>query len=75
MHRLRFLTAGESHGPMLTGILDGAPAGLALDRRAMAHQLARRRQGYGRSPRQLLEQDDLGKMLMVLNGGWVAMAN
>jgi chorismate synthase len=44
---------------MLTGILDGAPAGLALDQRAMAHQLARRRQGYGRSPRQLLEQDDL----------------
>jgi chorismate synthase len=55
--RLRFLTAGESHGPMLTGILDGVPAGIVLDRDELAHQLRRRRQGHGRSPRQQLEQD------------------
>ncbi len=57
MSRLRFLTAGESHGPMLTGILDGVPAGLHLDKAAIEHQLRRRRQGHGRSPRQQLEQD------------------
>ena len=44
---------------MLTGILDGVPAGLRLDRDAIAHQLARRRHGHGRSPRQALEKDDL----------------
>jgi len=44
---------------MLTGILDGVPAGLHLDRDAIAHQLARRRHGHGRSPRQALEKDDL----------------
>lgn len=44
---------------MLTGILDGVPAGIPLDREELARQLARRRHGYGRSPRQLLEQDDL----------------
>ncbi|HEY1099079.1 MAG TPA: chorismate synthase, partial [Myxococcota bacterium] len=59
MARLRFLTAGESHGPMLTGILDGVPAGLVLDKAAIEHQLHRRRQGHGRSPRQLLEKDDV----------------
>ena len=59
MSRLRFLTAGESHGPMLTGILDGVPAGVVLDRAAIEHELFRRRQGHGRSPRQLLERDDV----------------
>jgi len=57
--RLRFLTAGESHGPMLTGILDGVPAGLHLDKAGVEGQLRRRRQGHGRSPRQQLEQDDV----------------
>ena len=47
MSRLRFLTAGESHGPMLTGILDGVPAGVVLDRAAIEHELFRRRQGHG----------------------------
>lgn len=59
MQRLRFLTAGESHGLMLTGILDGVPAGIPLDRDAIARQLARRRHGHGRSPRQQLERDEL----------------
>jgi chorismate synthase len=54
---LRLTTAGESHGPALVAILSGLPAGLVLDRAAIDADLARRQQGYGRSPRQQLEQD------------------
>ena len=54
---LRLATAGESHGPALVGILGGLPAGLELDRDAIDADLVRRQQGYGRSPRQKLEQD------------------
>ena len=54
---LRLTTAGESHGPALVGILTGLPAGLTLDRAAIDADLARRQQGYGRSPRQQIEQD------------------
>lgn len=54
---LRLSTAGESHGPALVGILTGLPAGLVLDRAAIDADLARRQQGYGRSPRQKIEQD------------------
>ena len=54
---LRLATAGESHGPALVGILTGLPAGLVLEREAIDADLARRQQGYGRSPRQQLEQD------------------
>jgi len=54
---LTLSTAGESHGPALVAILTGLPAGLELDRAAVDADLARRQQGYGRSPRQKLEQD------------------
>lgn len=55
---LRFLTAGESHGPQLTVVIEGVPAGLALDaRRHIDVDLRRRQWGYGRSARQKLEQD------------------
>ena len=54
---LNLVTAGESHGPALVGILSGLPAGLVLDRDAIDADLVRRQQGYGRSPRQQLEQD------------------
>lgn len=56
---LRYLTAGESHGPALTGILEGMPAGVPIGSEAIARQLARRRVGHGRSPRMLFEVDDL----------------
>jgi chorismate synthase len=56
---LRLATAGESHGPALVGIVTGLPAGLVLDREGIDADLARRQQGYGRSPRQKLEQDRL----------------
>jgi chorismate synthase len=54
---LELTTAGESHGPALVAILAGLPAGLVLDREAIDADLARRQEGYGRSPRQKLEQD------------------
>ena len=54
---LQLVTAGESHGPALVAILTGLPAGLRLDRDAIDEDLRRRREGYGRSPRQKLEQD------------------
>ena len=54
---LHLATAGESHGPALVGILTGLPAGLTLERDAIDADLARRQQGYGRSPRQRIEHD------------------
>jgi chorismate synthase len=54
---LRYLTAGESHGPALVGILEGLPAGVPYTRDALEHQLARRRLGHGRSPRMDFETD------------------
>jgi len=55
--RLRFLSAGESHGPMLVGILDGMVAGLPLDIGAIDAQLKRRMAGYGRGKRMKIESD------------------
>ncbi len=55
--RLRFLTAGESHGPVLTAVLEGMPAGLALDIAAINRQLARRQSGYGSGGRMKIEKD------------------
>ena len=57
MDRFRFLTAGESHGPMLGAIVEGVPAGLALTEEDLAIDLARRQRGYGRGARQTIEQD------------------
>ena len=54
---LELVTAGESHGPALVAIVTGLPAGLVLDRGAIDNDLRRRQQGYGRSPRQRIEQD------------------
>lgn len=54
---LRYLTAGESHGPSLTAILEGLPANLAIDIEAVNHQLWRRQQGHGRGFRMKIESD------------------
>ena len=54
---LRFLTAGESHGPQLTAIVDGFPAGVKLDVEAINKNLSRRQQGYGRGGRMKIETD------------------
>jgi chorismate synthase len=56
---IRFLTAGESHGPALTTIVEGAPSGLPLDAEGLAEELARRRLGHGRGPRMRLERDEI----------------
>ncbi len=56
---LGLVTAGESHGPALVAIVTGLPAGLTLDRAAMDADLRRRQEGYGRSPRQQLETDEV----------------
>src|SRR5262249_52009067 len=55
--RLRYLTAGESHGPGLVGILEGLPAGLPLESAEIDRDLARRQRGYGRGGRMKIEQD------------------
>jgi len=56
---LEVVTAGESHGPALTAIVVGLPAGLRLEKEAIDADLRRRQQGYGRSPRQKLESDEV----------------
>jgi chorismate synthase len=55
----RYLTAGESHGPALVGILDGLPAHLKLDVEAINETLARRQGGYGRGGRMKIERDEV----------------
>src|SRR6185369_5208990 len=54
---LRLITAGESHGPGLTCIVEGLPAGLALDREAIDSDMARRQLGHGRGGRMKIERD------------------
>src|SRR5207248_5987931 len=54
---LRFLTAGESHGKGLVAIVDGVPAGLAIDLDAITTELRRRQTGYGRGRRMVIESD------------------
>jgi chorismate synthase len=56
---LRFLTAGESHGPELVAVIEGAPAGFEIDIARINHDLARRQKGYGRGGRMLIEKDEV----------------
>ncbi len=56
---IRFLTAGDSHGEALVGIVEGIPAGVRFDGQTIQRELARRRKAYGRSSRQKLEEDDV----------------
>lgn len=68
MGRIRFLTAGESHGPQLTVIIEGIPAGLALAAEEIDRWLARRQQGYGRGDRMAIERDRV-EMVAGVRGG------
>ena len=63
---IRFLTAGESHGPKLTAILDGIPAGLALNPELVNEDLARRQKGYGAGGRMSIERDQVE-----ISSGWM----
>jgi chorismate synthase len=65
---LRFLTAGESHGPSLTAILDGIPAGLSLTPDIINKELARRQQGYGSGGRMKIEKDTVQLLGGVMSG-------
>ncbi|MBV6467817.1 MAG: Chorismate synthase [Anaerolineales bacterium] len=65
---LRFLTAGESHGPALTVILDGMPAGLPLAPEIVNAELARRQKGYGSGGRMKIEKDTVRILAGVLAG-------
>ena len=55
--KIKYLTAGESHGKGLLGIIDGLPAGLKIDEEFIAHELFRRQQGHGRGGRMKIEKD------------------
>lgn len=65
---IRFLTAGESHGPMLTAVVDGLPAGLPLADEDINHELARRQVGYGSGGRMQIERDEVRITAGVMNG-------
>lgn len=66
---MRFLTAGESHGPMLVGILEGLPAGLAVDLERVDAELKRRQGGYGRGARSAKIESDRVRVVGGLRGG------
>ncbi|MBN1582265.1 MAG: chorismate synthase, partial [Anaerolineae bacterium] len=68
MSKLTFLTAGESHGPCLTAIVEGLPAGLVVDEAAINRDLARRQGGYGRGGRMKIEQDQVQILSGVIDG-------
>src|SRR5271157_5744760 len=55
---LRFLTAGESHGPQLVAVVEGVPAGFDIDLARLNEDLARRQKGYGRGGRMAIERDE-----------------
>src|ERR1700756_5291669 len=59
MSLLRLTTAGESHGPGLTCIVEGLPAGLILDRESVDADMARRQLGHGRGGRMKIERDSV----------------
>src|SRR3954463_11911532 len=65
---LRFLTAGESHGQGLVVIVEGLPAGLSITVEEIQAEMARRRLGFGRGPRQKFEQDELTLIAGVRHG-------
>ena len=54
---LRWITAGESHGPALAAVLEGMPAGVPVDKSFIDKELRRRQGGYGRGGRQKIETD------------------
>ncbi len=74
---IRFLTSGESHGPALTVILEGVPAGLTVTPEMINHELTRRQSGFGSGPRMKKEQDSAhimgGVMAGVTTGAPVAI--
>ncbi len=64
----RFITAGESHGPALTVILEGLPAGIPIDFHLLNNELVRRQRGYGRGARMKIEKDRVEAQGGIRNG-------
>lgn len=60
---MRYFTAGESHGPELTAIIEGLPAGMPLTVEDINIELARRQTGYGRGGRMLIEKDQAAAII------------
>jgi len=65
---IRFLTAGESHGPSLTAILEGLPAGMPVNLNQLNMHMARRQKGYGTGGRMRIEKDAVRITGGVMNG-------
>jgi chorismate synthase len=65
---LRFMTAGESHGPSLLAILEGIPAGLELNKEIIDGELLRRQQGFGAGPRMKIESDQVNILGGMMDG-------
>jgi chorismate synthase len=65
---IRFLTAGDSHGDALVGIIEGMPAGVKIRVADIQKELMRRRKSYGRSSRQMIEKDDVDVVSGLWNG-------
>ncbi|MBT3316134.1 MAG: chorismate synthase [Anaerolineae bacterium] len=70
---LRFMTAGESHGPTVTAILEGIPAGLKLDASLLNPELARRQKGFGAGGRMKIERDKLTILSGIMEGKTIGM--
>lgn len=68
LSKLKFITAGESHGPGMTAIIEGLPAGIRIDIQAINQELARRQQGYGAGPRMKIESDRADILAGMMNG-------
>ena len=70
---IRFLTAGESHGPAVTAILEGIPAGLMLNIDKINHELARRQKGFGSGGRMKIERDKVQILAGIMEGKTMGM--
>ncbi|TGV08615.1 chorismate synthase, partial [Mesorhizobium sp. M00.F.Ca.ET.186.01.1.1] len=70
---MRYLTAGESHGPQLTAIIEGIPSNLPISIEAINEQLARRQKGHGRGRRMQIEKDQV-KILSGVRHGYTTGA-
>lgn len=65
---LRYLTAGETHGPQLTSIVEGLPSGITIKKEFINTELAKRQKGYGRGGRMLIEKDQVEILSGLVNG-------
>ncbi|MCP4142097.1 MAG: chorismate synthase [Chloroflexi bacterium] len=70
---IRFMTAGESHGPAVTAILEGIPAGLKLDVSLVDNELARRQKGFGSGGRMKIERDSVQILSGIMEGETIGM--